>query len=59
MTPESAISFNLSEIPRFQVEELTLCVANMVERLFSDPAEEERFQAWKKERAEKAARKED
>lgn len=56
---ESTIKFDLSAIPNFQVEALTLCVANMVERLFSDPAEEERFQAWKKERAEKADRKED
>lgn len=59
MLPETTISFDLSEVPRFQVEALTLCVANMVEHLFSDPAEEERFQAWKKERAEKVARKED
>lgn len=56
MTSAPEIRFDLCEIPQFQVEALSSCVANLVDQLFSDPSEEAKFQAWKKERAEKASR---
>lgn len=42
--------FDPSGIPKCQVLAIAKCVAEMVDELFRDPAEEEKYQKWLKER---------
>lgn len=47
--------FDPSGIPKCQVLAIAKCVAEMVEEAFRDPAEEEKYQKWLKERIARQA----
>lgn len=47
--------FDPSGIPKCQALAIAKCVAEMVDELFQDPAEEEKYQKWLKERKAKKA----
>lgn len=46
----ASIHINPEEIPAFRRTELAQCILDLMEKAFSVPGEEERYQQWLKER---------
>lgn len=48
------IKIGLDSIPEYQKRQLAKAVLDMVQELFSQPGEEERYQAWLQDRKQKS-----